>query len=247
MGCVISSRNSILDDYESDSNEKLRVLVLHGTLMCGRAMKNMSELIGFGKEINVGKNIEFYYPDGPCEVTLNHPFYKQMPWMLPPGPNKRHWWTMTDKWDFRGENFEDARKCLFKFLDEKVKKPIHVLMGYSQGSMACTQIINDVLKGKLKSKYLNNLKGIVFMATPIHPQPNELTRKWDGLTLHLNGTFDSLTQLANAQQHANLFKNNTFFHYVGDHSLSPACNSTIREFMQTLRGKLKTNETANAK
>lgn len=59
---------------------------------------------------------------------------------------------MKDKWDFRDENFEDARTSLVKYLNEVVKKPIDVIIGYSQGAAACTQIINNVLSGKLESK-----------------------------------------------------------------------------------------------
>lgn len=110
------------------------------------------------------------------------------------------------------------------------------MIGFSQGAAACTQILNDVLSGKLKSEYLNDVKGIVFFGCPNFPKPNNMTKEWNGQTLHVNGTNDPLTGLKGAQEHAKMFKNDTFFIYEGDHNFYnyPIVASPFKKFMQKL-------------
>jgi len=220
----------------SKKGNKLNVLCLHGTTMSGSSMKGLLSW----KECGVARGdgcadiAQFFYPDGPCVVTDNHPIWKMAPQAGPPGPNKRHWWKMTNKWDFGDAAFKDARQTLCDFVDNKVEGPVDVILGYSQGAAACTMLMNDVLSGKVRNAKLAAVKGIVFLGCPSHPKPNDKLRAWSGSTLHCNGKKDPLTPLKKAKEHAQVLKNNTFFEYDGTHGLRNPIVPPIRKFLQSL-------------
>lgn len=73
---------------------------------------------------------------------------------------------MKEKWEWG--NFDDARTRICDFINNNVKMPIDVLIGYSQGCMAITQVMNDILSYKMICTYLNNVKGLIFIGTNNH-------------------------------------------------------------------------------
>jgi len=213
---------------------KLNVLCLHGTTMSGKTMKWL---------LNASSGIEpacqdlanFYYPTGPCVVHKNHKIWKAAPGAGPPGPDKRHWYTMGTGWDLSSKAFEGARKVLREFADKEVGGPIDVVCGYSQGAAAATQLLNDIFEGGEKNKNLKCIKGAIFLGCPSHPEPCHNAGR-DVRSLHCNGDNDPLTSLAGARKHAARFKNDTFFEFKGTHDIKTPCADPFRQFLFALRG-----------
>ena len=141
-------------------------------------------------------------------MSKNHAIWKAIPDEKPKTPegyqSKRHWWTMKDTWKFENSNFGEARVAITKFVEEEVKGTIDVMIGYSQGAGAVTQVMNDLQKGTMSSKNLKNVRGVIFQGCPSNPRPlpavGESVR-----SLHCNGISDPLCSLGGAKAHAALF------------------------------------------
>ena len=172
-------------------------------------MRNMFKWKECGIEPFCADIANFYYPTAPCVVADNHPIFESAPHTLPPGPDKRHWWTMTDKWDFSSEKFKDARKAISEFVDEEVKGPVDVILGYSQGAAATTQVLNEVYSGQWPDNCLKGVAAAIFLGCPHHPRPsNEVGAAVEAL--FCNGDKDPLTSLKGAKEHATNSKIVTF-------------------------------------
>lgn len=212
----------------------MNVLCLHGTTMSGDSMRNMFRWKECAIETECADIATFYYPTGPCVVAKDHPIFKVAPQSGPPGPDKRHWFTMKNKWDFSEKAFADARKVLTDFADKEVGGPIDVILGYSQGAAACTQILNEITKNKIKNNHLKCTRGAIFLGCPDYPKPDKQTGERIK-SLHCNGKKDPLTSLGSAKKHAAAFKDDTFFEYDGGHDVRKVCVPPIRNFLLSLR------------
>lgn len=220
----------------ADGNgRKLSVLCLHGTTMCGDSMRKMLRWKECGIEMGCDDIATFYYPTGPCVVAKNHAIWKSAPESLPPGPDKRHWWTMKNKWDFSEKGFAEARKVLTAFVDKEVGGPIDVILGFSQGAAACTQILNDVMKEKVQNNHLKCTRGAIFIGCPEVPGATKQTGERIK-SLHCNGKTDKLVSVGTAKKHAKAFKDDTFFEFEGGHAPTGCfCVPPIRDFLLSLR------------
>ena len=181
----------------------------------------------------------FYYPTGPCVMSKNHVFWKSVPDRKPKTREgfqlTRHWWTMKDKWKFEDGNFGEARVAITKFVEEEVSGTIDVMIGYSQGAAAVTQVMNDLYKGNMSSKYLKDVRGVIFQGCPSYPPP--LQAVCDSVkSLHCHGISDPLTPLKGAKKHASLFKDSTFFEFRGGHEVRSVQKEPIRRFLLNIKG-----------
>jgi predicted esterase len=220
-------------------DRKLNVLVLHGTTMNGKKMKDMYKWKECGIEPFCSDIANFYYPTGPCIVSKNHAIWKAVPDVKPKTPagyqSSRHWWTMKDKWKFENSNFGEARVAITKFVEEEVKGTIDVMIGYSQGAGAVTQVMNDLQKGTMSSKYLKNVRGVIFEGCPSYPIPLPAVGG-SVRSLHCNGISDPLTSLRGAKKHAALFNDSTFFQFKGGHEVRTVQKEPIRKFLLNIKG-----------
>merc|ERR1719203_401811 len=152
-------------------------------------MMNQAGIIIACKDIAV-----FHTPTGPAAISPGHPIWKMAPQAGPPGPEKRHWWTMGNKWDFSDKAFAEARKVLQDFAKEEVKGPIDVVLGFSQGAAACTQILNNVADGQMKAPEFKDLRGAIMIGCPAFPRPDS-TVAGRTKVLVINSAGDKLTSL----------------------------------------------------
>lgn len=187
----------------------------------------------------------FYYPTGPCVVSKKHPIWKMAPGAGPPGADKRHWWTMGNKWDFSSKAFKDARKVIKEFVDKEVGGPIDVVCGYSQGAAAATQLLNDIFDGKNDSANLKCIHGAIFLGCPEDPKVSASVSN-RVRSLHCNGNKDPLTKLSGAKKHAAQFEHDTFFEFDGTHDIRKPCADPFRRFLLTLQNGRATECERNA-
>jgi len=216
--------------------KKLNILCLHGTTMSGKSMQGMMRSKQCAVETDCSDIANFYYPTGPCVVSPNHEIFKQAPEAGPPGPDKRHWWTMKDKWDFSEALFADARKVLDEFIANEIGGPVDIVLGYSQGAAATTQVLNEVFGGKWRNENLKCVKGAIFFGCPTHPRPS---KSIGGVkSLHCNGNKDPLTKLDGAREHARCFTDSTFFEFDGGHEVKKQNVAPVRKFILSVRAEI---------
>eukprot|EP00928_Gymnodinium_smaydae_P054366 TRINITY_DN3814_c0_g1_i2.p1 TRINITY_DN3814_c0_g1~~TRINITY_DN3814_c0_g1_i2.p1 ORF type:complete len:247 (-),score=33.73 TRINITY_DN3814_c0_g1_i2:207-947(-) len=240
MGCGASTKKPSPPAAEKSGegcekvDRKLNVLCLHGTTMSGASMQGMFKWKECGIEPFCQDIAIFYYPTGPCVVAANHAIWKAAPEAGPPGPDKRHWWTMKNKWDFGDKNFADAEKTLKEFVDTEIQAPVDVILGYSQGAAAASKVLNDVKSGKWKQENMNSIKGAIFHGCPEHPKILPSVGK-TVKSLHCNGRTDPLTSLAGAKKHASAFKDSTIFEFDGGHEVRKNQQEPVRKFLLMIK------------
>jgi len=249
MGCRGSKQQVHASGAATSSipgDRKLVCLVLHGTTMDGEEMKGMYKSKECGIDPFCQDIAEFYYATGPCVVSKNHEIWKAIGVERRDkrGDKARHWYTMGDKWDFGPKNFAKARTSLAKFVESEIGKPVDVIIGYSQGAAATTQILNDLYDTKMKNPYGTkhfldkaSVRAAIFHGCPKHPKPNNESIGQNVFALHCNGDKDPLTGLKEAKEHASNFgANGTFFEFEGGHEVQKVQQEPVRKFLLNVKG-----------
>ena len=211
---------------------KLNVLCLHGTMGDGASMRSSCRWL----EIACEDCADFYYPSGPCEVSAGHPIWAMTGGMGgPPGPTKRHWFTMHDEWDFSEAAFADAKISLNEFIDAEIGGPVDVVLGFSQGVAAATELVNSVFAKTFENAHVcdSPIAAMILFGSPEHPLPSSEAAA-AVKSLHINGDSDPLTPLAGARMHASSFHADTFVEFQGGHTTHAGLNEA-RQFLLSLR------------
>ncbi|KAI8895147.1 serine hydrolase-domain-containing protein [Globomyces pollinis-pini] len=136
--------------------EKLNILCLHGYTGFGQ---NMRRCI-WKYEQKCSHIADFYYPTAPNPVLQNVRSIRN----IPLSPQSRSWYP-----------FENSIQYLNHFVTTEVKKPIDVIIGFSQGGHCAIQLCNVSHSYPLLSK----LRGIVIISsnfsTRLNPQMKYLS------------------------------------------------------------------------